>query len=205
MLYRTYGSRATLLTNRVLSYPLHSFVHLATHEALHVHRAQNKRKIPYALEEALAEFIASNGIVQFCEKYATHALSAAKSYRDVTENIARAINNLVDMVHKENHFDMHSHKPYSNLCKHIEDLVKRARNTCLRDRFEFKVNNAFLIRYRDYYKFYFLIQEIYNKRKNNDIGKFIQWLFDRSCGKSEEEVFSMLTKFSKVDRFGATY
>lgn len=159
MIYQTAGVAYSQLNNRLLSYNLESIAFIVMHEATHRHIRFHTR-IPYELEEATCDVIGNYGTIEFM-KFSDHL--SDKSMKEQTilhEKLHKTLNGLTENVRNS--------KPekfsaiYKSGRKHIRQLVKEG-GKFVKDRYNYEVNNAYLLRNIYYAENYFLMKELYFK------------------------------------------
>ncbi|MFI5221415.1 MAG: hypothetical protein ACHQK8_03745 [Bacteroidia bacterium] len=150
MAYFTAGSSGAMINKRLLEYDSLSLTFILIHEAIHRHKNNSKAKFPYEFEEALGDVIANS----FCGWYSGASVKDYFAFAFRNEEIYRVINRCIDgKLSKE---------------KCEAKIKKRLKYATLfqKDRFDYKVNNAFLLRYSSYSKRYFQLREVYQRMKN---------------------------------------
>jgi hypothetical protein len=170
MVYKTAGTSAAMLNSRLLMYPNEGFSHIVFHESIHNHLRQSKKKIPYEYEEALCDIVGVYGSELFYEK---HKLKKTdfNEYKHALENIYAAFNTCAQKI---NNKKGNPQTAYKNCAYKIKQRFKAA-VPYIDDRFNYKVNNAYLFRVKSYGANYFKIKKLYAKLKQ-DIKKTIEFM-----------------------------
>jgi hypothetical protein len=169
MLYKTYGTSATLLTKKLMSYPPETIAFIAFHESFHIHRNKSGKKIPYSFEESTCDLLGNYGLLLFAEK--TGMIEKDLVQRQITlhEKIYSCINNFTAKAEasKPEEFGF----IYSDCEKQLKVFISEG-NKFHCDRYDYKVNNAYFLRYQSYYKNYFLLREL--KEKSGGINSLLE-------------------------------
>lgn len=150
LLYETYGTSGTQLSNHLLSYSEENIAFIAFHEATHQH-IRNKAKIPYSIVESVCDIVGNYGTLNLFSENEKFSTRKAKKQIKHIENIALEINNLIDNI------ELKSDK--SKLTKKIQKLNKK-KNRFKIERYDYEINNAYLIRYKSYTKYYFKLKNL---------------------------------------------
>lgn len=145
LVYRTAGTSAAMLNSKLLGYCRHNILFIMLHEAVHVHLKRSQIKIPYAFEESLGDLLGNygamfSGLVDYEKSRAMTVLN---------EQIYRF---LIQCSTGEISGEARQH--------HLNELMKHADSFRI-DRFQYAVNNAYLLRNQFYTQRYFLLKHIF--------------------------------------------
>ncbi len=149
LVYKTYGTSGTRLTDQFLNYSEESMLFVAFHEAMH-HHVREKAPVPYILEEAAGDVIGNYLLLAFF-KTKGKPLFTAKWHVKTIERIAQEINT-----------GLNRKKPLTRLQQRIQNRVRYA-DAFKKDRYNYEVNTAYLLRNRSYTQHYFLLKSVLNK------------------------------------------
>jgi hypothetical protein len=164
LLYQTYGTAATKLSNYFLSYSKESIAFIAFHEATHQHISKNA-KIPYSITEAACDIVGNYGTLKLFNENKSLSKRKAKKHIKQIEAIAIEINKLLN-----NHSI-----DYSILDRKI-DKLKRNKSKFNVDRYDFEVNKAYLLRNRSYTYYYFKLKQLLYL--TNDLKIFLAFIVE---------------------------
>lgn len=172
LVYHTAGNSAAKLTRRMMEYPATSLGFIVLHESIHVHRSRSKSKLPYIFEEALCDLTAN----LFLEQAIQAPVAAyVKKHEAIYEVINKTLAGKLDTAT--------CRKTVLELCKNADEFFQ--------DRYVYAVNNAYLLRFRSYTQYYFLLKALYIKTNNRDL--FYQRIF--ALKGSEKQVVKQLNKW----------
>ncbi len=162
LIYRTSGTSAVRLTHYMLYYPPEAIVFIVLHEMAHVHRQQAKLEIPYAAEESFGDFLGNVAGEYFVQKYHPEFLKEFQLQRKIHENLYALFIKAESRLQGRTGIAKNSINAQSQV--HLNNLLLSA-NAFQCDRFDYKMNNAYLLRNRFYYRWYNLFLETYNSGK----------------------------------------
>jgi hypothetical protein len=154
MLYKTAGTSEAFLNKRLLEYDDISLIFVLVHEAIHRHKQNTNSKLPYEYEEALCDVVAN----AYCGQLSNVKNKVYKRFIKANKQIYRVINSCI--------------KGETSKIE-CERKIKKKLNQktlFLNDRFNFSVNNAFLLRYSDYAGHYFELEKRFEKSTNKITG-----------------------------------
>jgi len=154
--YRTAGTSAAKLNAALWNYPEEAFVFIVIHEAVHVHLQRMHKKIPYEDEEALCDATADHFGPLFLRSISGE-YKAALRQRKINENIYAKLNHAEDRFYKEK---TKAEMLRARTEKDVQRQLKKA-NAFQVDRYNYPVNNAYLMRYHSYAHNYFFFRAQY--------------------------------------------
>ena len=160
--YKTYANSAAMLNKRLLSYSKADIAFIIFHELIHNYISQLHLNVPYEFNEAMCDVIGHYETLKYSQSTKNIDLKLAKAQVRNTEKIYKRINSSISKINK---------KPAQAIAvdtkcnKAINKILKRA-NIYQRDRFEYTVNNAYLLKNEYYCKNYFLLKKVYLKQKS---------------------------------------
>jgi len=163
MVYNTSGTSATLLTHHLLNYPKEAIIFVVLHEMAHVHRDKSKLKIPYPAEESFGEFLGNHASLKFAEKYYPELIPAIKKQRSVQEKIYRLLSEAETQV--QGHNQAEKEVRYQAISAALKVILLEA-NIFQKERYNYPVNNAYILRNRYYYQWYEKFKDIYLSGKS---------------------------------------
>lgn len=187
LLYRTYGTSSSLLSNHLLSYSKESLAFIAFHEATHKHITRNGGK-PYSIIEAVCDIVGNYGTLRLFNNQEGLSNRKAKKQIKQIEKISSLINDLIN----KNTNDV------SQLNKEIKKLKKR-RHKFKAERYDYEINNAYLLRNRSYTLHYFKLKKVL--LLTNDLKAFLEFVDDLPNNEDEsikaiDEKIKLLKKSS---------
>lgn len=173
MLYKTAGTSAAEITSRMLDYSPSSIRFIILHESVHRHRGNNNLPLPYVFEEAL------------CDLVANMYLPDGDTETDFTKPAKIVMTNgkVGELINKAASGEM----SLKECNKQMRKALKGA-DMFQRDRYNYKVNRAYLERYSSYCRHYVLLQKVFLKMKDRQ--KFFDTVFNLKG--TEEEIVKQL-------------
>jgi hypothetical protein len=174
MVYHTAATSGAQFVQRMLEYNPGSISFIMFHESIHRHKQNTKSNLPYIFEEALGDVTG----IMFASKAVKSRASQKKHRKYITVN-----EKIYAYVYKAINDEISKEECTLKLKKFLVngDLFQN-------DRFMYEVNNAFLLRYTSYIKYYFLLKDVYKHFGNKDL--FYKAVFNLSG--SEQEVAKKL-------------
>lgn len=159
MLYKTAGTSDAKLNRRLVEYDDLSLVFIMIHEALHRHKHNTKSKISYDKEEALCDVIAN----AYCGWMSGVSEKEHVYFVYCNEKIYELINSCS------------SGKISKEKCNKKIRIQLKNGTVFQRDRFDYAVNNAYLLRYSNYAKNYFKLAKLFTEhdRKINFVKEYL--------------------------------
>lgn len=154
LLYHTHVSFSTKLSAGLLNYTKEEIGFLVLHEAFHQHLYIHQKKIPYAIEEASCDVIALQALQQFIGQIDTSLKTKVSSFKHEIEKISLFIN---------------SYSPSSG------SITIPKHWSFLHDRYQYPINQAYLLRHSYYSRYYFILQKVFNEKKH--LNDFIDTVF----------------------------
>jgi len=152
MIYKTSGTSGCALTRHMLEYDKISISFLLLHEAMHLELGQFGYHVTYDFEESIGDVVGNIFLFSLIDK---KNKCAAKRFVRVNEKVFKSINRCLD------------HKISTEKCERkIFRIVKRKGTQFQKERYFYKVNNAYLVRFHDYAKHYFQLKSNYKKGMN---------------------------------------
>lgn len=160
--YKSFANSDAKLNKRFLSYPKDAEVFIIFHELTHNFIAQTELKIPYDYNEALSDLIGNYGSLNYFSNKNIKDLETAKQQVATNEKIYMCMNSYISKINnaKENVELLNS-----SCDAEIKSILKEC-NMFQNDRFNFTVNNAYLVKNQNYCKNYFLLKRVLFKQKS---------------------------------------
>jgi len=160
--YRTFGTSDALITSSLLSYMEESRAFVVFHELTHNYIKEKKIKMDYLLNEAACDVTG----VQFCRLLCSEKklLNQEKLGEQIKrlENIYITINQTVEKISADSSScDKYCRKAYKAIKKQLKNS-----DAFYRDRFNYPVNTAYLLKNQNYCKYYFAVNDIYKQSSN---------------------------------------
>lgn len=152
MLYQTAGTSASLIHPELLRYDPLSIAFIMMHEAMHTHLVHAGYRIPYDFEEAIGD-VAGN---HFLKNYTDPSLKKdvrrfVKCNRKVYRNVNRCLK---------------GRRSKSKTEQRIYDITEKYGTSFQKQRYRYPVNNAYLLRFRDYTTHYFRLNRKFTRKRN---------------------------------------
>ena len=187
-IYRTYGASDATLTSGFIAYSKEAKAFIVFHEFVHNYISQTKLWLPYDFQEALGDVVGLYGSLEYFRSGKSSALDSAKTQLKRNEKIYSIINNCIREVNS------HPEKGdvLRSACeKKIKSLLVKG-NSFLKDRFNYTVNNAYLLKNSYYSQNYFLLKKVFLKLRT------LKKLFEvvKNCPAGEEECKKYFKKFT---------
>lgn len=170
MLYQTAGTSSAKLNQRLLSYPAPSAGFVVLHEAFHRHAKSLNLGLPYELEEAACDLLGNYGLLLFALE--TRRLDSNEVMR---QNVLHE--SLYDVLNK--YYILLNNDPAEEAAlfrqaeREIQGYLKLG-TAFHRDRFDYPVNRAYLLRYLDYMKNYDRLKLVLTRL--GDIPPFLRFM-----------------------------
>jgi hypothetical protein len=163
MVYNTSGTSATLLTHHLLNYPKEAIIFIVLHEMAHVHRDKSALKIPYPAEESFGEFLGNHASLKFGEKYYPELIPAIKKQRRIQEKIYQLLAEAETQVQGISKAEKDTR--YQAISAALKVILLEA-NVFQKERYNYPVNNAYILRNKFYYQWYEKFKDIYLSGKS---------------------------------------
>ena len=187
-IYKTYGASDAKLTSGFIAYPQVAKAFIVFHEFIHNYISQTKLCLPYDFQEALGDVVGAYGSLEYFHSGKSPALDSSKIQLKRNEKIYSIINKCIQAVND------HPEKgdKFRAACeKKIKALLTKG-NSFQKDRFNYTVNNAYLLKNSYYSQNYFLLKKVFLKQKT--LKKFFEVI--KNCPDGEEECKKYLEKFT---------
>lgn len=159
--YKTNANSAALLNKRLLSYSKDAIAFIIFHELTHHYLDRKNIKIPYEFNEALCDVVGNYGALNYSMSTQNLDLASVKNQIKSNEKIYKCLNEAISNINKN---------PKKTIVLNakcqaaINDILKNA-NLFQKDRFDYHVNNAYLLKNEYYCKHYFLLKKVFLKLK----------------------------------------
>ena len=161
LIYKTYGTGRTELSPRFMSYSAESKSFIVLHEFIHHYTMDKNLKLPIEYHEALGDILGNYGTIDFAVQSTYVSKHRAKAQRSRNERLYRAINKSIEKINKES---TQVDKVNAWCQRRIDRILKD--DLFQNDRFDYKVNNAYLFRYRSYTEKYFVLKKVLKQQKS---------------------------------------
>jgi hypothetical protein len=170
LLYKTYGTAETYLTNHLLQYSKAAQAFIAFHEAMHHHCAKQEKRIPYIVEEALCDAFAAECTTKYADILGLETTDVVlqNAWNSV---IYRFINNDIAQINATKNREKIL-KIHENFELFLQNMLPMA-NDFQRERFDYSISNAYFLRYQTYAWHYFTLRKILKNKKNITEGVFL--------------------------------
>jgi hypothetical protein len=166
--YKAYANSAAMLNKRLLSYRNESKSFIVFHELIHNYLQQMKIKVPYEFNEAMSDVIGNYETLKYAADSGKISITISKQQLETNEALYECMNHYIRKI------ESHPGKvnALNKKCtKKIHHILKNA-DAFQTDRFNYEVNNAFLLKNEYYCKNYFLLKKVFLKQKS--LGDFLE-------------------------------
>ena len=154
--YRTFANSATQLSRTLLSYPRSEIVFIVAHELTHNFLIQEKIPLPYQFEEALCDVIGTACAFRFSARYHSLDTTALRTQTTRNEAIYRQVNQYTERISR----NPQAVRSLNRSCDSAIHALLHGADSFQKTRFDYPVNNAYLLRNSLYAKHYFLLKAI---------------------------------------------
>jgi hypothetical protein len=163
------------------------------HELMHNYIGQKSIKVPYVFEEAICDIIGNYCTLAFAGSDRRIDTKSAKKQIEINDNIYAAINKCIAVINDHPEKRDTEHKKCEGK---IHGFLAHA-NQFQKFRLGYKVNNAFLLKCRNYSWNYFIFKKIFLKQKS--IPDFVSILnqMSENCETVRPEVNNYLLELYK--------
>lgn len=185
--FKVLGTPKADLTERFLSYNNEAKSYILFHELTHVY-VNKFLDIPYEFNESLADVIGNYGTLLYSQTMLNINITQAKRQIEIKEKLYMYINLYSDKINKH---PRKAVKLDSKCQKKLKPLIRKG-DLLIKESFNHKVNNAFLLQKRNYSKYYFLLKDVYLKQ-GSSIRKLLEIMKD--APKETDDIINYLKKF----------
>ena len=182
LIYKTYGTSGTQLSNHLINYSKPSIMFIGFHEATHQH-ISGFVSLPYIYIEALCDLIGTQGSLAYTKTHSIENYEITKQFVDKVESLGKHINDCILLAQT---YDINLPKSFASLKKEISNLPTN--ETFLIERYDYEINNAYLIRYESYTKYYFKLRELLTLY--DDFSTF--WNFIKKLPNDESKINALI-------------
>ena len=160
--YKTYANSGTSLNKRFISYSPETKSFIIFHELIHNYISQKGIEMPYEFNEALSDVIGNYGTLKYFRDNNRTDLVAAENQIRRNEKIYSYMNSAIKKINR------HPEKKirYYTKCREKIHVVIKNATQFQNDRFNYEVNNAFLLKNLYYCKNYFLLKKVFLRQKS---------------------------------------
>lgn len=150
MLYLTAGTSGAMIHKHLLTYNDYSISFIMLHEAMHIHIGRvGFRHITYDYEESIGDVVGNAYLTKLFPKSEQRA---CKKFIRCNERVYKKINKcLAGKLSKE------------RCQKKIYRITNNKGSSFQKERYQYTVNNAYLLRFQDYTLHYFKLKKKFNK------------------------------------------
>ena len=172
LVYQTAGTSSSRINNRLLSYELEAIAFTALHEATHRHiRYHRFGEVPYPIEEAACDLIGNYGLMGFQERYGLLNPLKMDAQLNLHERLHALMNELKDQVDQV--VGGKAQDIYERGERELKLLIRQG-GKFVKDRYNYPVNNALLLRNTFYAGNYFLLKDLLMKK--GDLKSFMDFI-----------------------------
>ncbi|RYD57654.1 MAG: hypothetical protein EOP56_07715 [Sphingobacteriales bacterium] len=154
LLYKVHANSDTKMHARLLQYSREAICFIVFHELAHNYAFKNLW-LPYAYHEAMCDVIAAFGTEHFARETHLIDVKSAQTFARKTERVYHAVNKCVVKVNE------HSlgRTQYHRSCERQIQRLLKGTDSFMRDRFQYPVNNGFLLKNGYYSTYYFKLKK----------------------------------------------
>ncbi|HKR04642.1 MAG TPA: hypothetical protein VJY62_08385 [Bacteroidia bacterium] len=167
-IYKSYATSSCEMNKRLISYRKESQCFIAFHELMHNYISRQNLNIPYEFNEALCDIMGNYGALQFSKNTKLIDRTIAEDQLKTNEKIYKIINLFIEKINSKPKKTLTLH---ARCEKRIQSFLKKG-DTFQKDRFDYKINNAYLLKNKFYSQNYFLLKKVFQKQKTT--GEFIE-------------------------------
>ncbi len=160
--YKTYANSSAMLNKRFVSYPKDAIIFIMLHEFTHNYIKLKNLKVPYEFNESLADVVGNYGALEFAMNRGEVNMDSVMLQIKTNEEIYSLLNKTIEKINRK---QKKVSVINSECTETISGILKKG-NLFQRDRFDYYVNNAFLLKNEYYCKYYFLLKKVYKKQKS---------------------------------------
>jgi hypothetical protein len=161
-IYKSYANSAGVMNKRLMSYRNESKSFIVFHEMVHKYIEEQHLKIPYEFNEALADVIGNYGTLELSKSSKNMDKDIVEDQIKINEKIYKCINSYVKKINS------HPRKVavLNARCeKRVQSILKKG-DLFQQDRFDYKVNNGYLLKNKFYSENYFLLKKVLQNQKS---------------------------------------
>jgi hypothetical protein len=174
LIYHTAGNSDAKINHRLLEYPKAAIAFILFHEAIHQHLKNSGISIPYEYEEALCDVNGNYGALLFAKK--TKALKSKEEAKFIAMN--ERICRTIILINKGSRTVFRADRnKYQQHCDSALQKLLLTATVFHRDRFNYPVNNAFLLRNSFYGENYFLLKDVLDNNYDHQLKAFLDFAF----------------------------
>jgi hypothetical protein len=187
--YKSDQNASTKVTKKFISYPCEAKVFIMFHELMHNYINQKKLKIPYDFEEATCDIMGNYGAMALAKEESLIDPALSRQQVSVNEKIYRIINRHIAKVNSQ----PEKRAKYHSACYHLLQKQLKKANAFQKDRFDYTVNNGFLLKNKNYSANYFLLKKTFLKAKT--ITRFVETI--NGLPEEDDSCIKYLSEFLK--------
>jgi hypothetical protein len=155
-----------------VNYPYEALSFIIFHELLHNYFLQQNIHIPYEFVEAACDVVGNYGTLKYAKISDKYSLTEAIKQAELNENLYHLFNYYIDSINQcKQPADA---KNLCNRCNISTHKLLTNANDFQKDRFDYTVNTAYLLKNINYCKEYFLLKRVILKA--GSIEKFLEIL-----------------------------
>jgi hypothetical protein len=166
--YNTYANSSAKLSKRLMMYPDEAIAFVMFHEFIHNYLDQKNIRIAYEFNEALCDVVGNYEAMKYCAQVNDSLARQAAEQCARNERMFASINTA---IRKVNHHPRNAWRYNARCEKRIQAELKDG-HLFQRDRLDYAVNNAFLLKNEYYCKNYFLLKKVYLQQ--NSLPEFLK-------------------------------
>jgi hypothetical protein len=166
--YNTYANSSAKLSNRLMMYPDEAIAFVMFHEFIHNYLDQKDIRIAYEFNEALCDVVGNYEAMKYFVQADDSLGRKAVEQCARNERMFEAINVAIGKVNN----NPRKARTHNVRCQKLIQKELRDGNLFQRDRLDYHVNNAFLLKNEYYCKNYFLLKKVYLNQQS--LGDFLK-------------------------------
>ena len=180
-IYKTFANSNTELSDSLLNFSPEAISFIMFHEIMHHYKRANFPNLPYKYEEAAGDILGNYGTLYYANTNQNLSIEKARLQLTTNEEIYRIMNESIDNING----GLFNISDVQNQCYHKIQTELRRCNSFQIYRFNYPVNNAFLLKNMRYSKEYFILKDVFLKA--GSIPKFIEILKELAAASDKEK------------------
>ena len=156
------GHSVTRLNKRFAGYAKDAQCFIMFHELMHNYLEGYNTKLPYEFNEAVGDVLGSYGSLEFSKFLSQEEGKEFKKQIEINEGLYQCFNECIAGINSDS---SHPDK-YWIICRSKINSYLPFMNSFQKDRFNWPVNNAYLLKNSNYCKNYFLLRDVFLKQKS---------------------------------------
>ncbi|MCX6350932.1 MAG: hypothetical protein NTX03_03615 [Bacteroidetes bacterium] len=161
-LYKTYNTSSCMLSKRFMSYSNEAKAFIIFHELMHNYVFEKEANLLYEYNEAVSDVMGNYLALKFAKTTGKISVEKVLKQTKINENLYEWFNRYINKIH-ENPADRFT---YHKECEARVNYFLKEADTFQHDRFQYKVNNAYLLKNSNYCKRYFVLKDLFLSKES---------------------------------------